>query len=798
MRTAILCLLLTTASYAGNPFQSVRGELPHQTAQGAYTGSLAWGTARADARLQQFGGTWALAVRPPAQRLIDFAQGLDRSPLAGLDISRPVLVFSPAPLSINLDPESAAYFGVQRLNLERGINLIAKVKPRTGSLAAKLLSAQGIRIDGLVIEGVILRDFDLGALKEARSAGKLKDALRKGTKLTVRLPKLRMTKLPKNWWAHNAYFYVTGEPGIGVGFTLCNMQRTFEADLGLRRAANGSTEAVLTARHKGRWNHAFGINGFHIQDGTFLLSMDAAQNVSIGLKTSMILGRKRVGVAGKLTLHAMTGLATNLIVEGRVDSLGSADLTAIANGLVQARKQHSAAALPEFSLRNVYFRFAPLGGDERLGIAAGIALKGTLFALNRNLAAVDGSIDQTTKPATIKLDGRMANFEAAPVALRDAAVAINMGAVGNPYFRVKGASRMWITRKAIDIDLSRDRMYWAVSDRVAGVYGASYRFQSRNQRSWSGDVRFSNELSKTLERDVSRSATAWANQVKRDFSKAQGDINREIAKVRQLDKQIAAARAQVYRERDKATRDLRAAESKVKQLDGAIAARKKVLYDHQMKLYNQLNWHIKNVKNKHTAWRKAIAATKRAKVWAKPKYKAREAKAWAAYHAAGTARDAKRVEYDLARKKVDVQLNSLQAAGGTAVGALKAAQFTYRKVTGGVSVDADPRVATLFVRRDTAVAALTVARETVKATGGAIAGAGRITAWAAKNHGQLLMVDDARMAASLGTSLRGTGGRMTIKVRFLGKRHTIALNTNLDQVRRGLHAIIWAELKRRL
>ncbi len=65
MRAAILIFLLSAASYAGNPFQSVRGELPQKTASGAHTGSLAWGTARADARLQQFGDTWTLAVRPP-------------------------------------------------------------------------------------------------------------------------------------------------------------------------------------------------------------------------------------------------------------------------------------------------------------------------------------------------------------------------------------------------------------------------------------------------------------------------------------------------------------------------------------------------------------------------------------------------------------------------------------------------------------------------------------------------------------------------------------------------------------
>jgi hypothetical protein len=82
-----------------------------------------------------------------------------------------------------------------------------------------------------------------------------------------------------------------------------------------------------------------------------------------------------------------------------------------------------------------------------------------------------------------------------------------MGATANPYFRIKGASRMWITSKAVEVDLSRERMYWAVADRVGGVYAATYKFQSRNGgRAWAGDVWFHNELSRTLERDVSHDA----------------------------------------------------------------------------------------------------------------------------------------------------------------------------------------------------------------------------------------------------------------------------------------------------
>ena len=35
-----------------------------------------------------------------------------------------------------------------------------------------------------------------------------------------------------------------------------------------------------------------------------------------------------------------------------------------------------------------------------------------------------------------------------------------------------------------------------------------------------------------------------------------------------------------------------------------------------------------------------------------------------------------------------------------------------------------------------------------------------------------------------------------MKVRFAGKRYTLSLNCNLEQVRRGIHGLVWNELRR--
>ncbi|MHC4849411.1 MAG: hypothetical protein ACYTEG_13270 [Planctomycetota bacterium] len=783
---------------AAEPFATIRTELPHRTASGAQTGSIAWGNDRADARLEKLQGEWVLAVRPPARRLIDLAQGLTNSPLADVNISDPVLVFSLKGFTATLSAEAAQYFGMKQLHLKRGVNLFAKIRPRKGSAITKLLTSQGLEIDGLILQGVILRDFNMAKLDQAKRDGKLKEALRKGTMLVVRLPGFKLKGLPRGFEQGSAYFFVTGEPGFGIGCTLSNSKQEFTTELGIRKTEKKTTEVVLFARAQGRWNNAFGIQGFHVDDARLLVAMDNTQNGSIGLRGEMVLGRKRVMVAGKVTVHAITGAVTALMLEGRLNELSSADLVAIANASRGSRPALNANALPDFKLRDVYIRYAPLGGDERLGIDSGLALKGTMLALGKRLGHVDGVIDQQTKPATIRLHGDVADFSAGPVALKDAAVAVNLGPTTNPYFRVKGASRMWVTRKAVDIDISRRRFAWKIAESVGGIYAASYSFQSANGgRYWHGHVAFRNDLSRTLERDVSRAASAWADRTRRNYARADSDLKRATQAVRSLDGQIHAARAKVERERGTALRRLRAAEAEVKRLDSLIGSRKRELYDEQVRLYNSYKWHKSNASKKYDAWKKAVKATKNAKVWQKPKYKAREAKAWSAYQKAKAGRSTALVRYEAAKKKVDSRLIALQGARGTAVGTLRAAQVSYRKVTGGVSVDADPRVATLIARRGTALGALRAARAAVKATGGTLAGAGDIAAWGAKHQGRILMVDEARFEGGLGTSLRATAGSLHLKVRYMGKRRNVTVRCSLDDIRRGAHKLVWRVLQPR-
>jgi len=795
MKTVALLVLVASPTLASPPFASIRAELPDRTAGGAYTGALAWGDDRADARLERLGETWVLSLRPPARRLLDLAEAPEDSVLAGVDLADPVLVVSPARFTAALPDEARRHFGVDTLPLERGLNLFARVRIREGSPIRRFLAQQGLDLDGLLLQGVLLRDFDAEALKQAKADGKLKDALKKGSKLAVHLPRFRLKGLPAGFEQGHAYFFLTGEPGFGIGCTLTKDRQEFEAELALRRTETGTTEALLAASARGRWANAFGIDGFHVDGARLLVAMDSAQNASLGLRGDLVLGPKKVGIAGKVTVHAVTGAPTNVMLEGRLDEFSSADLVAIANATRGDRRPLDARALPGFRIADVHVRYAPLGGDARLGIESGIAVRGTLHALGRRLGAVDGALDRQTQPATIRLHGDVADFAAGPLALQDAAVAIHMGPTANPYFRIRGKSRMWMSRKAIDVDVARTRMSWAVDDTLGGAYAASYRYESSNGGlAWHGAVGFRNDFTRTLERDVSSRASAWAARTERDTRKTANDLAAAQRAVRNADHGIAAARATVQAERNAALNRLRAAEGEVERLDDALRARRAARERELQALRDTYAGRRTNASKKHRAWKKAVQATKDAPLHKKPKYKAREAKAFAAYQAATVSRDAALAAYEARERAPDEQVVALQAARGTAARTLDVARKSYAKITGGVTVDADPRVARRIAERATAAAALGAARAAVQRIGTAGARAARVTAYAAKHNGQLLMVDAARLEGGLGASLAGTGGTLHLQVRWMGERKDLRLRCNLADVARGLSERVWAAL----
>jgi tetratricopeptide (TPR) repeat protein len=804
LTTLVVTLALAGAAAAAvpEPFRDVRAELPTRTSDGGYAGRVSWGSRSVEARLAPVGEAWVLAYRLSAGRLSDLVPRLRGTLVDELDLTDPVLVYSLDKASVELPRESARFFGVKKLEIERGVNLLSKVSPRKGSSVRAALDFLGIRIDGLILRGVVLKNFDVASLKQAEEEGELKKALRRGTELRVTLPEFRLRGLPESFECGRAFFFVTGEPGAGVGFGMTTASgHDFDCSLSIRKTSTGAKEVTVTASRKGRWENALDIPGFHLDETTLLLGVDSSQNVKFGLRADMAFGKKRVAIAGSVSFHAVTGVVTGCMFEGETDSLGSADLIALANAIGNGKgKPLSADDLPDFGLTDVKFRYAPMGGDDRLGIESGLALAGRLHAFGRELAAVDGLMDQQTIIPTWKLKGHVADFDLGLVALRDAMVDIEIGPTTNPRFRVKGMSKMWISKKAVDVDIGRKRFHFEVLDRLDGIYLTHYKVTSpaAGRPSWNADARFRNDLTRTLERDVSKAAREWADRAESDFEKAEEDLDAAIANLDRIDAKIVATRAEVESERAAAMADMSRAEADVKRLDALIARRSQQLDAGIAKLKGAASSAKRKRDAAKKAWKKAVAATKRAPIHKKPKYKAIEVKRYKELVEAETALATANASVKTAQARVDPQLRSLQAARTSAVATLKATQVVYQKVTGGVSVDADPRIVGLKTEKVAANAALVVARETVEVTGKAVTGAARITAFAAENNGRLLMVDESRFAGQLARSLKGTKGEIRIRGRWLGEPKELRLRGSLDDVRRGLVNLVWKALKKDL
>ena len=176
-----------------------------------------------------------------------------------------------------------------------------------------------------------------------------------------------------------------------------------------------------------------------------------------------------------------------------------------------------------------------------------MALKGKLLGFNRTLLDVDALVDQNTLVPTIQVKGQAADLDLGAISLKNAQVHVNIALTTNPFFRVKGLSKLLVSEKSLDVDISRKRFYFELEDKVAGVYRSFWKVSSPSagKPSWNVAVSLHNDFSKTLEKNVSGQALAWARKVERDFAKAEGGVRSARHKVEGLSSKIAAEKAKV-------------------------------------------------------------------------------------------------------------------------------------------------------------------------------------------------------------------------------------------------------------
>lgn len=828
----------------GLPFGPFGLSAAQETKAGNFTGRVRFGGQDAQALVHfvpkkrgASQGDWLLAIQPPATNLGALFPLVSGSSADAFQLSRPTLVFSIKRLSAEralLGSDAAAFYGSfarVSLELQKGVTLLVTASPRAKTPIAKALDLLGVESPQLNLSGVVLRDFDLSALKEAREKGRLEQALKEGTELRAALPALRVRGLPSAFKTSSAYLAVTGEPGVGIGFGLTlsssdGTRRSFDCQVRVRKVAppltggkqagkkgatktpapseaSKVTEITVVAGTTGKWENALGVKGLDLEEVRLLLSFDQAQQVGFGLRAAMKIGENRLLLAGKVKFHAATGVITGGLFEGSLDSLTSRDLISLANSIARRKgyrgKQLSAASIPEFGLKDVYVRYAP-EGDHDLGIASGMALEGKLVAGGRTLLDVAGLVDQSGLVPTIRIQGEVADLAFGPLSLKDASIDINLALTTEPWFRFKGASKLLIKSKRIEVDVSRKRFYFELEDKVGGVYTANWKVSSpaKGKPTWSAAVSLRNDFSKTLEREVSASAARWAKKVERDFAAAQKKVRAARDKVADKDRGIELAKAKVRARRARNKQKLADAQTKVSQLDVKIAARQEVVDKRRAPLRKI----AKSLKKKRDKAKKDYEAVKKARKKAKklsPKragLRVKEGKKLSALGVAQAAYKTAAGKLTKALTKLDVKLGSLKTARKTALVALKAAAKVYEHTLAAGPVELDPVVASLITARGTAIAALVLAEEAVKLTGKVVSGAGRVTAWAAKHHGKVLVLDSAAFKAELGRFLKGSKASLTLKLRFLGDRKTITLKVSAGQLAEGgAFKLLWGKLK---
>ena len=759
-----------------------------KAATGEVIGKADFGGKRVAAMLHQAGkdGPWVLALKTGANRLSDMFPILRGTIADGFGLSAPVLAFADGRARVPLSAAAREFYGTDSLDVERGVNLITVARPQGD--VRKTLDAAGVKLNSVILTGVVLRDFDGDAISEAKKNGQLAKALRRGTMLKASVPGFSV-QLPKGIETGAGYVYVTGEPGVGVGFSMTMNKKLFETRLGIRKTDLGTTEASMYASAKGRWHHAFGIRGFHLDEVSMVLSMDAAQRLGIGLKAKMAIRDRFMSVGGKVLLHAVTGAPMGGAFEGSISKLSSNDLWWMLDARSRRGKVRR-ADLPEFVLKDAYLRVAPGGGDPDLGIKSGFGIRGTLIAFRKTVAKVEGEMDESPK---LRLKGHVRAFQLGPVALERAYVDVNMGAVKNPYYVMSGAARIGSSRKSIDISASRTHYSFATSERVGGVYDASERYATRAgiRPSWSYAAYFKNHFTNTLEHNVSRKATAWANRVRADYAKAQRDISKARKDIARLDPQIRKARAQVHAERKAQWDKINRIRNRIGWLNSEIAKR-----ENRINGLRAYVGRLRKAKDKaYKAWKAAVARRKKAKIHQKAKYKAIEAKKWSAYVSAKAKYDAANKNLVKVVKALDPKLNAYRAERTTAQASYKTQSAIYARIT-RVSVDADPRVAGLISARKTASASLYAAKKVVGAAGASLAAAGNITAYAARNNGKILMVDEASVSGKLDGWIAGSRLHMFLRVRVMGKVKHLRFKASVRDIAKGrVFDRVWSLLK---
>ncbi len=605
----------------------------------------------------------------------------------------------------------------------------------------------------------MLRDFNPQTLHEAREHGRLANALMEGTALRATLPEIVLPGLPADFATSMAFLEVTGQPSIAVGFQLdvgggadAESGATFEAALQISRDNVGLTEFGIYAVAEGTWKDAFGLPGIDLERTALVFSYDTVQNLSFGVSAELSVGSRDIQIGGSVSFHAVTGVLTDVLFVGQLSAIGSADLIAFTNTIMVGTNPGTAPIdgdeLLDFEIRDLLFSYAPLGGDETVGIEDGITVGGSLYAAGQLLGSVRGHFDASGDFPVLEFDASVPQFEFGALSVQNVQVDIRLSHLGDSHFIVAGTAHLFGTSLSIDVHLGSSQLSFASMLQVPGLGLAEVAFSSPTEGNpvWTFQAHVRNDLSATLEDVVAGNLEAWANQTEAGLESAMATLQAVQAEVNRLDYAIADARQRAQAQYDHLSSELFAAANTV------ASAR-----------------HTVNLARYHTDvayhnWQAAIEDTSNAWWWEKPYYIALETAAFFEY-------GAKLVAFEVANQTLIAAENILR---GLSVGS--------EWVLQGIGPDAHPEVIALQAQKAIANVALDVAIGVIEATEVVSTGALRITAWVAENIDELFFVDEVSISGTLGGSFAETGIDLMVSYRVLGESHEFAFAGSLGDL----------------
>lgn len=809
---------------SGTALAAFELEAPVRKDTGEYLGSVRFlgGKARALLHPVQTGidGTnngWILSIEAASARLSDLVPMVADTVVDDLRLRTTAVVLSTgntrvdsATMSPDVTAFYAPYFKSARPMLEvaGGVNLITRMAPGDGSPLGEALRLLGIESDGILLQGTLLKDASFSDLKEAHKNETLKKRLRESMELRAYLPAIRLGGLPDSYVAGETSLIVGGKPNVGLAFRLvaegasAAESQAFECRVDVAQSAPGVTEVQIMGTALGTWENAFGLKGFDLLSPRLLVEVDSAQRVGFGVRAGLELGSKEMALAAKLQLHGVTGVPVGGFFEGKLDSIGPADLISLANTIGSARglKPMPDSVLPDFELQDLYLKIAPTEGDSDLGTSQGFSLRGELHAFDQKIAFIDGDLSLGGIVPTISLLGACNDFDLGAVALKDASVDVNLGATLDQHFRLKGKARLLAKTTSVDVNCSLKGLSIDTEENFAGVYTTKYHLSSpgSGRPNWRVAASLENHLSKTLSTQVSKQARDWAERVERDFAEAQRNLDLAKSEVRKLDDAIDDRRDEVLKRRAKQRKGLDAAQKKVDGIQGELdKVRGKILSKRKTRKAKVAS-KKKAADKARTAWQKAKKAREKAKLHKKPKLKAIEIAKYADYQGKQAAYNSANLGYKALLKvpiEADPRMVSLFAAKESATFALESAE----KLTEVWPIETDPKLVALFGARETALAGLNITKGAVFLGGKTVVGAGKVTAWIAKHNGDLFMLDSASFDVQLAGYLDGGKLDLRVKARFLGDKKSFRLGVDTAALKDGkLAKAIWKHLKNEL